>query len=136
MAWPYAVILRNLTQKHLEAYPVVVDPPPPHRERVAALDVPGLGERALDPNGFNPVYYTQGVQNPDKPNGIFLGFALEFPPRAIQYRIFHHVVPPGQEGVDPDLQPTMLGEGFVTVTWSADTLVEVDRPDRVAIRPA
>ena len=133
--WPYTVTLRNLTSRVLQAYLVVTNPPPPHREHVPAMDIAGLDENTVDPNGFNPVFYTEGVQNPTKPNGIYIGFALEFEPRLIQYRIFRFKVPPGQEGQDPALQPTVLNEQVVEVTWQGDTLMTLDKPDQITIVP-
>lgn len=136
MPWPHKVTLRNLTQRSLEAYLVVVNPPPPHREHVPAMDIGPLGERELDPNAFNPVYYTAGVQNPDKPNGIYIGFDVEFEPRGILYRIFHFKVPPGQEGQDPNLQPKVLAEEYAEITWNADTLMTLDKPDQIVVTQA
>ena len=136
MTWPHAVTLKNLTNRHLQAYLVVTTPPPPHREAVPAMDIVGLGERTLDPNSFNPTYYTEGVQSPTKPNGIYIGFDLEFSPRYILYRIFHFIVPPGQEGQDPQLQPKLLNQEAVEISWNADTVMTLDKPDQIVIAPA
>ena len=109
---------------------------PSGRRWRSSAAIAGLGERTLDPNSFNPTYYTEGVQSPTKPNGIYIGFDLEFSPRFILYRIFHFVVPPGQEGQDPQLQPKLLNQEAVEISWNADTLMTLDKPDQIVISQA
>ena len=127
--------LRNLTPHTLTPYPVVTEPPPPHREPNANGVVPQGGTSPIDPAGFNPVFYAPGVTEPGVANGVYLGLSLmESDPLRIQYRVFHYVVPPGQTGQDPGLQPLLLHEGVVDVP-DADVTITVTQPTDIGANP-
>ena len=108
--------LQNETNRDLVPYPVVTTPPPPHRAPDTANTIAPSGRLEIDPEGFNPVFYFGGVGDLGAPNGVFvgLGFYDQEPP-IIHIRLFHYVVPPGQEGSDPALQPVLLREDFEEV---------------------
>lgn len=80
MTWKHRIFVKNATRQHLEARPVGTDPAPPHRAHVAAQDIGAQSEGTIEPDGFNPVFYLPAVQNPSKPNGVFLGLALSDDP--------------------------------------------------------
>ena len=109
--------LVNETAHPMIPYPVVTDPPPPHREADPGAIVPIQGKRSVPTGGFYPLYYSAGVLNPQRPNALYLGldFYDDSPPQ-ILYRVMHMSVPPGQEGQDPELQPVVLKEELVTIT--------------------
>ncbi len=131
MAWPHAIFMKNSTNRHMEAYNVVTNPPPPHREHDPSLDIPPQTQGTIDPNGFNVVYYVPSIQSPNKPNGLFVGFALDDDPALIQYKVMRYQVAPGQEGNDPAKQPSVVAQGIVEVTWNADTLILLDKDNLV-----
>ncbi len=111
-----SIRLRNKTNGDLVLYPVVTNPPPPHREASIINTIAKDDFGVLNHNAFNPVYYQAGIANPSRPNGLYLGFDLyDADPLVILYRVMHYVVPPGQEGNDPALQPIILEEDFVEV---------------------
>jgi hypothetical protein len=114
---PFSSNLRLLNQSGhtLTPYPVVTDPPPPHREADTAHPIAPSGSQPIDPAGFNPVYYTTGVTDQSKANGLYIGLDLEDAPLMIQYKTFHYKVPPGQAGKDPALQPILLHSGVEEV---------------------
>ena len=110
------ITLRNRTSGVLTPYPVVTDPPPPHREADTANNIPETGAASIDPNGFNPVYYMAGVADPAKANGVYIGLDLDgADPMMIQYKVFHYRVPPGEAGHDPAKQPILLKSGVQEV---------------------
>lgn len=106
------LVLQNATGKTLTAYPVVTSPPPPHRE--ASTKIPNLDRYRIDPAGFNPVFYTPGVTDTTKANGLYIGLPGD-EPFQILYRVFHYRVAPGDEGHDPALQPILLHEAIQDV---------------------
>lgn len=102
--------LVNETGRTLVPYPV--NPATGEREQdlANALD---QGQTALiDVAGFNPVYvFEPGINDADlEPNGFFIGLDLLGTPAMIQYKLFHYKVAPGQAGVDPTLQPSLIEE--------------------------
>ena len=136
--------LINDTTQPLTPYPVVTDPPPPHREADPAGVVAPAASTALDPNGFNPVFYAAQSVSDQGPNGLALSFALvDGDPKEILVRIMRYAVEPGQEGTDPALQPTVLREDIYEVEdEDLDVLLEEKVGDaggkvwQVSVQPA
>lgn len=118
------ITLRNQTPSHMTPYPVTTEPPPPHREADPANNVGPGHTTAIDPHGFNPVYYVSGITDPTHANGIYIGLDLDDDPYMIQYKVFHYKVPPGQAGKDPAVQPILLKQG-VTEVEDVDQLIRV-----------
>ena len=101
----YSIQLRNESTATVVPYPVVVDPPPPHREADPQGAVgPGV-TASMDPTGFNPLYYAPGREL-----SLTFQFSLDLEPAQILVRLNSHVVEPGQEGTDAALQPTLVEE--------------------------
>jgi hypothetical protein len=110
------VTLNNQSGHALTPYPVKVTPPPPHREADPANIILEAGTTPIDPHGFNPVFYTTGISDVSKANGIYIGLDLDdASPMMIQYKVFHYKVPPGEAGKDPANQPILLHQGVVEV---------------------
>ena len=107
--------LRNQSGSELVPYPVVTDPPPPHRVADPGNAVPHNSATALDPQGFNPVFYTGGITDDSKANTLQLQFALDQEPYSILARTLHSHVAPDQETNDPSLQPILLHEVFAEI---------------------
>ena len=107
--------LRNETTAPLVPYPVVTDPPPPHREQGSPILLPGQITE-IDIEGFNPLFYAQSVTDPARPNAVFVGLALyaEEPP-LLQWRLLHYPVPPDAVGANSAQQPTVLREEAMEV---------------------
>ncbi len=101
----YTIRIFNQTSEPLVPFPVVTTPPPPHREADPSNAVPPDGLGDIVPTGFNPMYYS-----PARNFSVLLQLGLDDDPPQILGRIFTHVVPPGQEGTDPALQPTLQAE--------------------------
>lgn len=101
--------IRNETQSQWVPFPVVTSPLPPHREANPAKTILVGKQQAIDPEGFNPIYFASDVSDPSLPNAIFIGLALHAnDPPQIQHKLMHYPVPPGQEGTDPGLQPIVI----------------------------
>jgi len=98
-------------------YVVVNTPPPPHREADPAGTLAPGGTYAVDLGGFNPIFFDE-----TRKNGIVLQLDLGGTPSAILVRLFDYQVPPGDEGTDPALQPTLLDERLFEATKSQLTL--------------
>ena len=101
----YTIRLSNDTTAKLIPYPVVTSPPPPHREADPANSVFAGHSKLLDPTGFNPLFYFDG-----RKVSLTWQFALDENPPTILVRTTQHQVPPGQEGNDPALKPTLVSE--------------------------
>lgn len=109
------ITLKNRTMKTLTPYPVKSTPPPPHREADPTNNILQGHTAAIDPHGFNPVYYASGVTDPNDANGVYIGLDLDDDPMMIQYKVFHYKVPPGEAGTDPAKQPILLKQGVKEV---------------------
>lgn len=119
------LILLNDTSDMLTPYPVVTSPPPPHREADPANELPAGQTRAIDPDGFNPLFYTSAITDPARANAIHIGLDLyDQTPGQILYRLFHYPVPPDQVGTDPANQPILIKEGIEDVP-DEDTVIEL-----------
>ncbi len=105
------IILHNRIEQTMTPYPVKTDPPPPHREADPANDITHQGSQAIDPHGFNPVYYVPGITDVALANGVYIGLDMDDAPYMIQYKIFHYRVIPGTAGHDPSKQPILLHQG-------------------------
>ncbi len=104
-AGDYTIQLQNDTAGALVPYPVVTSPPPPHREADLASVVAVGSSRSIDPESFNPLFFSEL-----RKISLTLQLSLDLDPPQILGRTMLHVVPPGQEGTDPALQPTQLEE--------------------------
>ena len=106
----------NRTQQTLTPYPLSIDLEPPARVADPANNLAPADFVVINPKGFNPVFYTPGITDEAMANGIFLGLGLiEADPLALQYKVFHYRVPPGEAGRDPDLQPILLQSEIVEI---------------------
>lgn len=116
----------NRTQQTMTPYPLNLELEPPRRVADPANALAPADFVVIDPRGFNPVFYAPGITDEAMANGIFLGLGLiEADPLALQYKVFHYRVPPGEAGSDPDLQPILL----------QDEVVEIEDVDiRIAVR--
>ncbi|MEM7310800.1 MAG: hypothetical protein AAF682_29285 [Planctomycetota bacterium] len=101
----YTLTLQNDSAVPLVPYPVVTTPPPPHREADPANTVAAGTSQAIEPTGFNPLYYQAS-----RMLSLTLQLGLDQDPPAVLARVLRHAVEPGQEGADPALQPTLVGE--------------------------
>lgn len=117
----FTITLRNRSTLAFVPYPVVTDPPPPHREADPANTLGNNAEVSIDPVGFNPLFYNEGTQI-----GLMLQLALDDDPPAVLVRIFQHSVAPGQEGSDPSAQPQLVDEVLFEPT--AENLIFTVRP--------
>lgn len=130
------IFLQNDTGSDLTPYPVVTNPPPPHREADPGSKVPAGGEGKIDPQSFNALYYAPGFTPPGpNPEDVANALNVQLPsddddPKFILARTFHYFAEPGQEGTQPDLQPKKLHEIFhevnsehVKITLSNDDTV-------------
>ncbi len=116
----------NRTFETLTPYPVNLGLEPPRRVADTAHNLPSGEFVEIDSAGPNPVFYTPGVTDETKANGVFIGLNLvDADPLQIQYKVFHYRVPPGEAGKDPDLQPILLLQDVVDVE---------DKNTRVALR--
>ena len=130
------ITLHNLTATSLVPYPVVVTPPPPHRQRDLAGRIAHGCSGSVDTAGFNLVL-TNEIYTGTSANGIFLGFDFESTPSVLQVKVFHYKVAPGAEGNDPALQPVLIKQNVfeasdgdeltVDGNWDA-TIGTVDSP--------
>lgn len=99
----YTITLVNDSNTDFVPYPVVTDPPPPHREADTANTLADGQQESFVPSGFNPAYY-----HAQSKRGFFLQLGLDDDPPQILFKLMQFVVPPGQEGTDPANQPTEL----------------------------
>ncbi len=56
---------QNRTATTMTPYPVVEEPPPPHREADPANNLLSGDSTAFDPAGMNPVFYAEGITDED-----------------------------------------------------------------------
>lgn len=113
----HSAYLYNGTQYTLTPYPLVSKPPPPHHVADPANAIAPNTEEPIDMHGTNPVFYAAGITDPKEPNGVYFKFFFYQAkgPWPVQYRIYHYLVPPGQEGKDLDKQPILLDKGSLQV---------------------
>ena len=107
--------LRNDTPDLLVPYPVVTNPPPPHRMQADSPVFSGqLVE--IDIEGFNPLFFAPYITDPNRPNAVFVGLALATDdPPLLQWQLLHYAFPPDQVGSDPAKQPVVLRAETVEV---------------------
>ena len=103
-ATDHALVLKNNTSVPLTYCPVEVTPPPPHREVSSTVLQPPL-RFPIDVEGFNPLFW-----DPVSNLSVTVQIALADDPPMILAVVYQHVVPPGQEGSDPALQPIKQAE--------------------------
>ncbi len=61
--------LKHSTTKPLVPYLVATDLPPPYREAMSAATIPIGGTFEIDAQGFNPVFFAEGITDLTKANG-------------------------------------------------------------------
>jgi hypothetical protein len=107
----FTLALENQTQMPMVPYPVVTNPPPPHRAEDAAGAVAARDRELIDISGFNPAYYQEKTKV-----GLLIQLALLDEPPVLLVVTYQYKVPPGQAGSDPTKQPIKLAEYFFSPT--------------------
>lgn len=115
----HQIELANKTGVALTYCPVVTDPPPPHRVVSQRVDQPGVVAQ-LDPDDFNPVFW-----DPVSNLGFAVQMSFDVDPHEILVRVAQYAVPPGQEGTDPAMQPTILADHHYEVDPDAGDTVQI-----------
>ena len=86
-------------------------------QRVAEDALVNSGDSyGIDPNGFDLAFYDPRPTNEVRPNALYVQVVLDEQDGAeVLTRITYNVVPPGQEGSDPDEQPVLMDDVIVDV---------------------
>jgi len=113
----YTLTLVNSTQAPLVPYPVVTDPPPPHREADPAGTLAHGDSAAIDVDAFNPLYY-----GPESGLAVLVQMDLRPEDGELLVRVLEYQVPP-DEVTDEAAQVTLIEENVFAVTG---TTLELD----------
>lgn len=115
---PKELTLENRSGGPLQPYGVV------NAQRVPVGDPVRDGTSyAIDPDGFNMVFYDPGVTAPAEPNGLAVQADFGSDPRMILTRVYRYVVKPGQEGGDPANAPQLHEDHLLELDPATETVV-------------